>query len=499
MKPAKIIILLTSLLLSAMPLVAQDHSEQITQLNQKGIAMLEASHFVEALEYLNQALNLAREDDNERLEIITTSNIGAVYGNMGDEARATSHFLECYSKAKELGLKREMFTFALNLVGCYSELGEVEEAKAFFREQTKLMKYSDRKDVAQYYLFYNQAMLARAQGDYATATYYNKQADNYALEHNMGLRYSMIQHMELGKNELAQDHHQESLKWLEQAKQETMQMGDSLNMALIYRNMNEVYTDLGDTINAQRCRAEAMLLEDKALDFKNMTIVRNKIFQQDMKHHERELTILENRNRQTIITSVIFGLLFLLALGFFITALYQNRKLRVAQKTLVRRYKEMELQGAEMTRLIQVNRHSPQPNASPEHATHQTEESSILLNPEQRAELLRKIDIAMRDKELLCNPNLGLTMLAERVESNTSYVSWVINYAYGKNLRSFINLFRIQEACRLLSDPQMYGKLTIRSIHEMVGFNSASSFNQAFKKEMGMTPSDFIKTIKDNS
>lgn len=50
-----------------------------------------------------------------------------------------------------------------------------------------------------------------------------------------------------------------------------------------------------------------------------------------------------------------------------------------------------------------------------------------------------------------------------------------------------------------MSDTENYGKMTIQSIYEGVGFNSAASFIQAFKKENGMTPSTYLKMIRDRS
>ena len=67
-----------------------------------------------------------------------------------------------------------------------------------------------------------------------------------------------------------------------------------------------------------------------------------------------------------------------------------------------------------------------------------------------------------------------------------------------QNFFDFINGYRIKEAKRLLVDPK--GELlTILAIAEEVGFNSKSSFNTAFKKITGMTPTEYKKSVSLNN
>ena len=65
---------------------------------------------------------------------------------------------------------------------------------------------------------------------------------------------------------------------------------------------------------------------------------------------------------------------------------------------------------------------------------------------------------------------------------------------FGKSFFDFINAFRIREAQQVFRESGD-DKLTILEVMYQVGFNSKSSFNTAFKKETGQTPSEFRKTI----
>jgi AraC-like DNA-binding protein len=80
----------------------------------------------------------------------------------------------------------------------------------------------------------------------------------------------------------------------------------------------------------------------------------------------------------------------------------------------------------------------------------------------------------------------------------TYQVSQLLNTKLNRKFFDFINQYRINEAKRILSGPE--GKVkNIMQIAYDVGFNSKSSFNTAFKKFAGTSPSKFKKSTKKGS
>lgn len=69
----------------------------------------------------------------------------------------------------------------------------------------------------------------------------------------------------------------------------------------------------------------------------------------------------------------------------------------------------------------------------------------------------------------------------------------VINETYGKNFKTYLNEFRIREACRRLTDTEHYGNMTIQAIYQELGYKTAASFINAFRKVNGVTPSQYQK------
>lgn len=107
-------------------------------------------------------------------------------------------------------------------------------------------------------------------------------------------------------------------------------------------------------------------------------------------------------------------------------------------------------------------------------------------------ELADKLDKLMNEEQLYRNNELRLGILAEKLGTNKHHLSQVINDNMGFHFFEYINMLRIREAEQLLRDEQ-HADMTISEIAWKVGFNNRVSFNTAFKKHTGHTPTAFRK------
>ena len=94
-------------------------------------------------------------------------------------------------------------------------------------------------------------------------------------------------------------------------------------------------------------------------------------------------------------------------------------------------------------------------------------------------------------EQLYLDPQLNLPQLAELLDTNTKYLSQVVNYHYGNNLQQFVNVYRIEEAKKRLLDPQ-YSNLTYFAIGQLCGFKNKSTFYKVFKKFTDYTPHEYV-------
>jgi len=109
--------------------------------------------------------------------------------------------------------------------------------------------------------------------------------------------------------------------------------------------------------------------------------------------------------------------------------------------------------------------------------------------------MVKKLEKVMQEKKIFKNPNLKLNDLAKEINVSGHQLSQLLNDNLEKNFTLFINEYRINEACKILSTKT---NLTIEAIGEEVGFNSKSTFFATFKKIKGMTPNIYLQHTSPN-
>lgn len=97
-------------------------------------------------------------------------------------------------------------------------------------------------------------------------------------------------------------------------------------------------------------------------------------------------------------------------------------------------------------------------------------------------------------EEIYLDADLSLRSLAEKIAMHPNQLSWLLNESIGKNFNEFINHYRVQAFKRLAQDPTK-SNLTILGLAYESGFNSKTVFNTYFKKETGLTPSQYLKKL----
>lgn len=112
------------------------------------------------------------------------------------------------------------------------------------------------------------------------------------------------------------------------------------------------------------------------------------------------------------------------------------------------------------------------------------------LTEEKAKEIELKLADFFRNNKPYLDDNLNINELSEKLDVTPAYLSQVLNERLGLNFYTLINKYRIEEAKNLIvNERESITKLEV--IAYEVGFNSKSTFNAAFKKFTGLTPSQF--------
>lgn len=91
--------------------------------------------------------------------------------------------------------------------------------------------------------------------------------------------------------------------------------------------------------------------------------------------------------------------------------------------------------------------------------------------------------------------NITVQILSTTFETNSKYVSKIVNLYKGKSFTQYINDLRIEYTIEQLQANNKLRKYTVQALALEFGFNNAESFSTAFYKKTGIKPTYFIKEL----
>jgi AraC-like DNA-binding protein len=115
------------------------------------------------------------------------------------------------------------------------------------------------------------------------------------------------------------------------------------------------------------------------------------------------------------------------------------------------------------------------------------------LDDSGKVKILNKIILEFEHGKYYSDNLASLSELSKKISESPHHVSQVMNEKLNKSFFELLAVYRVEEAKRIISGDKG-NRLTVEEISEMVGYNSKTAFNNAFKKCTGKTPSDFRRS-----
>lgn len=94
------------------------------------------------------------------------------------------------------------------------------------------------------------------------------------------------------------------------------------------------------------------------------------------------------------------------------------------------------------------------------------------------------------------NNSLTLSSLSKELDTNSTYLSSIINTSKEMNFSTYLKTLRINNAIQILISNTDYRKYSMNGLADEFGFNNADSFSKAFKEISKINPSLFIKEME---
>ncbi|MCH2193186.1 helix-turn-helix domain-containing protein [Kordia sp.] len=110
-------------------------------------------------------------------------------------------------------------------------------------------------------------------------------------------------------------------------------------------------------------------------------------------------------------------------------------------------------------------------------------------------EILQKLK-NLEAQEFYLNPKYNLYATAKKIDTNTTYLSTILNTHKKMTFTEYLNNLRIQYTLNRLEEDKKFRMYTIKAIAKEVGYKSHGSFSRAFKSKTGENPSTYLKKIR---
>src|SRR5690606_33716642 len=110
-------------------------------------------------------------------------------------------------------------------------------------------------------------------------------------------------------------------------------------------------------------------------------------------------------------------------------------------------------------------------------------------------DILKALETFEKEKQFT-KTTITLNNLAKQCDTNSTYLSKIINTYNGNSFNNYITNLRVDYIINELTQNHMLRKMTIKTIALEIGFNNPESFSKAFYKKTGIKPSYFIKQIE---
>lgn len=102
---------------------------------------------------------------------------------------------------------------------------------------------------------------------------------------------------------------------------------------------------------------------------------------------------------------------------------------------------------------------------------------------------------SFEDEKGFLQKGITLNAVAKQCDTNSKYLSKIVNKHKENNFRNYINSLRIEYVIKELKENRNFRKYTVKAIADEAGFSNSESYARAFYKFTGIHTSYFIKKL----
>ncbi|MBR1620892.1 MAG: AraC family transcriptional regulator [Prevotella sp.] len=515
-----------------------------------GVLLLYNYDYSKAYVAIQKAKDICDETGEELPSLYM--NIGLMHQTYADQSGDAQYSVKSYRAFRRSFYKSIEYKDTLTLHMAFTNLAHIasevvcmDSIDREWRIYNSFRFKSDLHFVKYNKMFYKGLMLIKLK-EYAKAAQYLDEAVHAMTDTTaLGMRWKSLAMAEEAEVFALDGRYDNAIKLVKSMLYLAQKAGLREVKLEAYRTLARYYNDSGQKNKSVEYHSQYLMLKDSLLNFQQMNIVGEVKLLEEIKQADELIARSEQRrNTALAVASVLFLIISIVAL-FAYMLLKKNKKLKASNEMLYRKSVETlkseqheRQMVAEHRRLVRnlriqlgksnetirllkygIDEKQVYPDREIEtvdingdglssrrikgiakayYASQETvsKYSKSNLNEDNSRILLERIENIMEQADIICSPDFTIGKLAELVNSNHTYVSQVINASTGNNFSVYIGERRIREACRRINSDSRFQLLTIEAMATESGFRSRTSFISAFKRFVGLTPSEYIRMAR---
>lgn len=476
-------------LLGAKRLAEIQHNDSALCSVYNGLGLYEQNvtcDYYRSLNYYREGCDIAERCGHRLLYCLLVANIAEVLTLRNEEA-GLEYAEKCYLLGRQNNDPYLIYCGAISMARNLCLNRKMEEAWRYTREADRLSKRYDFKNRSDIYNTYGE--IALEAGDYMKAGLYYEQA---IREHGFSqAAYVVSTYVGYGRALIAQKKYKSALEKLQIGKEISEKNITSLFRREVYLLLSAYYDRLGEPKEAleyyKKYTAESFRLynEDKERTEKEL-MVRYETEKRNKELAQKNMLLQKEQNRVMALVGITFVVLIVVLL-FYINYRRKNR----LYKQIVRESVDWLAKERQFSKRIAEQEKQLQELIGKAGAVDGGRYSGSSLNKDSQQELFGRLERLMQNDQVYKNSLFTREKMAELLGTNRTYLSQTINEQTGLTFTHYMNKYRIEEARRILADPQ--DDTPIKAIAADLGFSSVTTFYTLFKAAVQMSPDQYRK------
>ena len=464
-------------LLGAKRLAEIQHNDSALCSVYNGLGLYEQNvtcDYYRSLNYYREGCDIAERCGHRLLYCLLVANIAEVLTLRNEEA-GLEYAEKCYLLGRQNNDPYLIYCGAISMARNLCLNRKMEEAWRYTREADRLSKRYDFKNRSDIYNTYGE--IALEAGDYMKAGLYYEQA---IREHGFSqAAYVVSTYVGYGRALIAQKKYKSALEKLQIGKEISEKNITSLFRREVYLLLSACYDRLGEPKEAleyyKKYTAESFRLynEDKERTEKEL-MVRYETEKRNKELAQKNMLLQKEQNRVMALVGITFVVLIVVLL-FYINYRRKNR----LYKQIVRESVDWLAKERQFSKRIAEQEKQLQELIGKAGAVDGGRYSGSSLNKDSQQELFGRLERLMQNDQVYKNSLFTREKMAELLGTNRTYLSQTINEQTGLTFTHYMNKYRIEEARRILADPQ--DDTPIKAIAADLGFSSVTTFYTLFK------------------